>query len=282
MTSATFHAASDAADARALIRDGRHVRHTAGLAPGRLQANLAVVPEAAAADFLRFCLRNPRPCPVVSVGDPGDPCPPFLGEVDLRTDLPRYRVWRDGAMADEPTDLRNWWRDDLVAVLLGCSFTFERALDAAGLTPRHWEEDRTVPMYRTAIRCRDAGRFKEGMVVSMRPYPAAALPKVREICARYPLAHGAPIHAGDPARIGIADLARPDYGEAVTIRPGELPVFWACGVTPQNVALEARLDLFIAHAPGHMLVTDIPEDAEVPPPPALSASMPDPHRGAAP
>jgi uncharacterized protein YcsI (UPF0317 family) len=266
--------APDAQAARQAIRAGRHARHTAGLAPGRLQCNLAAIPEAAAADFLRFCLRNPRACPVVSVGDPGDPCPPFLGPVDLRTDLPRYRVWRDGVLVDEPTELRRWWRPDLVAVLLGCSFTFERALDAAGLTPRNWAEDRTVPMYRTTIPCAPAGRFAGGMVVSMRPYPPEMLGEVRAISARYPLAHGAPVHWGDPAAIGIADLGRPDHGEAVTIRPGEVPVFWACGVTPQEVALAARLPLFVAHAPGHMLITDVPEDAPVPPDPAPPLPVP--------
>lgn len=252
------------ADVRAAIRAGRHRRHTAGLAPGCLQTNLVILPERYALDFLRFCQRNPKPCPVVGITDTGDPVFHTLGDIDLRTDVPRYRVFRDGALAEEVDDIAGLWRDDLVGVALGCSFTFERALIEAGIPVRHIEEDRTVPMFRTNIACTPEGPFRGTMVVSMRPIPPGRVDEVFAICRRFPLAHGAPVHVGDPAAIGIADITAPDYGEAVTVRPGEVPVFWACGVTPQNVILAARPEICITHAPGHMLVTDVPEGAEVP------------------
>jgi len=259
---ATVPAGLGARQARALIRAGRHTRHTAGLAPGKLQANLAILPAGEALDFLRFCQRNPKPCPVVGVSDTGDPLLRTLGEdVDVRTDLPRYRVFRDGLLVEEPTDIGALWRDDLVAVALGCSFTFERALAAAGIPMRHIEEDRTVPMFRTSIACVPAGPFRGPMVVSMRPVRQARVGEVIETCRRYPHAHGAPVHVGDPSAIGIADLAAPDYGEPVLPRQGEVPVFWACGVTPQAALLNARPALAMTHAPGHMLITDMDEAA---------------------
>ncbi|MBJ3778449.1 putative hydro-lyase [Acuticoccus sp. 2012] len=252
-------------EARAAIRSGRHRRHTAGLAPGCLQANLAILPEAYALDFLRFCQRNPKPCPVVGITDTGDPIFRTLGaEVDVRTDVPRYRVFRDGVLDGEVDDLLGLWRDDLVAVALGCSFTFEHALAAAGIPMRHIDEDITVPMFRTDIACVPAGPFAGTMVVSMRPIPEDRVDEVKAICARYPLAHGGPVHVGDPAAIGIADIAAPDFGDSLPPRAGEVPVFWACGVTPQNVIVNARPDLCITHAPGHMLITDVDEGAETP------------------
>ncbi|MEO1104763.1 MAG: putative hydro-lyase [Pseudomonadota bacterium] len=248
--------------ARERIRVGAHTRHTAGLAPGKLQANLAIVPEAVALDFLRFCQRNPKPCPVVGITDTGDPLFRTLGDdIDVRTDVPRYRLHAHGALIDEPTDIGALWRDDLVAVALGCSFTFERALTAAGIPMRHIDEDVTVSMYRTNVALTPAGPFHGNMVVSMRPIPDARVTETIEICRAYPHAHGAPIHVGDPAAIGIRDLAKPDYGDPVIPRPGETPVFWACGVTPQNVLLNARPEICITHAPGHMLITDIDEAA---------------------
>lgn len=256
---------ADVAALRGEIRAGRHVRHTSGLAPGRLQCNLVIMPEEHALDFLRFCQRNPKSCPLVGVGETGDALLRTLGhDVDVRSDVPRYQVYRDGAAAEEVTDIGHLWRDDMVAFALGCSFTFERALAADGIALRHIEQDTTVPMYRTSIDCVPAGRFTGKMVVSMRPIAADDVSRAVDICTRFPLAHGAPVHVGAPDRIGIADIARPDWGEPVRIDPGEVPVFWACGVTPQSALVNARLPICITHSPGHMLITDIDDTAEVP------------------
>ena len=247
---------------RQAIRQGRYTGGTAGLAPGYVQANLVILPEREAYDFLVFCQRNPKPCPLIEVTDPGSPEPAGLAPgADLRSDVPRYRIYRDGRLETEVTDITQEWREDSVAFLLGCSFTFESALLQAGVPVRHIEESRIVPMFRTSLACRPAGRFRGPMVVSMRPIPAPLVPRAVTVTARYPMAHGSPLHIGDPARIGIADVHKPDWGEPPTILPGEEPVFWACGVTPQAVALEARLPLVITHAPGHMFITDLPDHA---------------------
>lgn len=252
-----------AADVRAAIRAGSYHGQTSGLAAGKLQCNLAILPERYALDFLRFCLRNPKPCPVVGVSDTGNPFLPTLGhDIDIRHDVPRYRVFRDGVLAEETTDIANLWTDDLVTVALGCSFTFENALMRAGIPVRHVETGRNVPMYRTNILLAPAGPFSGEMVVTMRPIPADQVTAAHQISARFPQAHGAPIATGDPADIGINDLAKPDWGESVDINPGEVPVYWACGVTPQNVLLDAKLPICITHAPGHMLIADVAEDAE--------------------
>ena len=245
------------AEVRAAIRRGEWDGPTAGLAPAFTQANLVVLPEADAFDFLRFCVRNPKPCPLLGVSEAGDRALPSLGaDLDIRTDIPRYRVWRDGELAEERTDVRGLWREDLVAFLIGCSFTFERALLDAGLPVRHVEQGVNVPMYRTARACRSAGRFSGPLVVSMRPMTPAQAEHAAEITARYPDVHGAPVHAGDPAELGIEDLGAPDYGDPVEVRDGEIPVFWACGVTPQAAAVASRPELMITHAPGHMFVSD--------------------------
>lgn len=243
---------------RALAAAGHLAGPTAGLALGYLQANLVVLPKELAFDFLLFCQRNPKPCPLLDVTDPGDPEPKGVAPgADLRTDLPRYCVYQNGKLVEEPTDLRSWWRDDLVSFLLGCSFTFEDALLKAGLPVRHIEMGRNVPMYRTSIVCAPAGAFHGNMVVSMRPMlPAHVIEAVR-ICERFPKAHGAPVHFGDPATIGVRDINRPDFGDAVETRSGEVPVFWACGVTPQAVVMEVKPPLAITHKPGHMFVTDV-------------------------
>ena len=252
-----------AAEIRKAIRSGAHTGHTAGLAPGYLQCHLAILPEAYALDFLRFCQRNPKPCPVVGVSETGDPMLPTLGhDIDIRTDVPKYRVFRDGALAEEVTDITDLWREDLVTVALGCSFTFENALMRAGIPVRHVEQGRNVPMYRSNIALQPAGRFGGNMVITMRPIPEGRVEDAHKISARYPQAHGAPIATGDPGTIGIASLDAPDYGDPVDIRPGEVPVYWACGVTPQNVLLQAKLPLCITHSPGHMLIADVAEDAE--------------------
>ena len=248
-------------EVRARLRQGWAPRTTAGLAPGHAQANLVILPQAAAYDFLLFCQRNPKPCPLLEVTEPGDPEPRLTAPgADLRTDLPRYRIFRDGLPAGEATHILDLWRPDFVAFLLGCSFTFEAAMQRAGLAVRHLEEGRTVPMYRTALACRPAGVFAGPLVVSMRPLPAGQVARAVQVTARYPLAHGAPVHVGDPAAIGIADLGRPDYGEAVTVHPGEVPLFWACGVTPQAAARQARPEVMITHAPGQMFVTDLRDE----------------------
>jgi uncharacterized protein YcsI (UPF0317 family) len=250
----------DAASARAAIRRGEWTGPTAGLAPGYTQANLVMLPEADAFDFLRFCVRNPKPCPVLEVTDPGSPEPEATAPgADLRTDVPRYRVYRDGEPDGEPTDVRDDWRDDLVAFLIGCSFTFERALMAEGLPVRHVEQGVNVPMYRTSRDCHPAGRFAGPLVVSMRPMMPEQAIRATQITSRYPTVHGAPVQVGDPEALGIADLQKPDYGDPVEVRPGEIPVFWACGVTPQAVAAASRPELMITHAPGHMFVTDVPD-----------------------
>ena len=246
------------AEVRAAIRAGELDGPTAALAPGFAQANLVVLPEADAFDFLRFCIANPRPCPVLEVLEPGtvEPVQTAPG-ADLRTDLPRYRVYQRGRLVAEPSVVE--WREDLVAFLIGCSFTFERALLAGGLPVRHIEQGVNVPMYRTSVACRPAGRFAGPLVVSMRPMTSAQAARATEITAPFTSAHGAPVHIGDPAALGITALDAPDYGDAVEVRDGEVPVFWACGVTPQAVAQASKPELMITHAPGHMFVTDLDE-----------------------
>jgi uncharacterized protein YcsI (UPF0317 family) len=245
-------------EVRQQIREGKWRQPTAGLAPGFVQANLVILPRDLAFDFLLFAQRNPKPCPVIEVTDVGSAEPKLSAPgADLRTDVPRYCVYRDGALASEVTDLRSVWRDDFVSFLLGCSFTFESALLQAGVPVRHIEEGRNVPMFITSIPCEPAGLFRGPLVVTMRPIPARLVARAVQISGRYPGVHGAPVHLGDPATIGIRDLQAPDFGDAVTIRPGEVPVFWACGVTPQAVAMQAKPSLMLTHAPGHMFITDL-------------------------
>lgn len=242
---------------RQRIRAGQWRHPTAGLAPGYTQANLAVVPRALAYDFLLFCQRNPRPCPLLEVLDPGDPEPrEFAPGADIRTDIPRYRVYRDGVFVEEVDDLKSHWRDDLVGFLLGCSFTFEHPLMDAGMRMRHIELGVNVPMFITNRPCKPAGVFHGPLVVSMRPLPVDDVVRAVQITSRFPAVHGAPVHVGDPAALGIRDLQRPDFGDAVPVTPGEMPVFWACGVTPQAVMMQAKPVLALTHAPGHMFISD--------------------------
>ena len=255
----------DAPAVRDAIRSGAYCGHTAGLALGRLQCNLVILPREFAADFARYCQRNPKPCPLAAASEPGDPSLPALGtDIDVRCDAPSYNVYRDGALAETHGDIRDLWRDDLVCFALGCSFTFERALTAAGFTMRHIELGRTVPMFRANIQTRPSGPFGGEMVVSMRPLPAGRVDEAADICRRFPGAHGAPVHSGDPSAIGIADIAKPDWGDAVDVNDGETPAFWACGVTPQNAVLSAAIPFCVSHTPGCMLITDAPEDAGFP------------------
>lgn len=250
--------AAPPAEARLLCREGGWTGPTAGMAPGHVQGNLVVLPEVLADDFLRFCQRNPRPCPLIGVSEPGEFLLPELGEgLDIRTDLPRYRVWRDGVPVEEPTSILHHWRDDLVTFVIGCSFSFEEALLAAGVPVRHIACNSNVPMYRTNQPCRPAGPFAGPLVVSMRPMRPPDAIRAVQVTSRFPSVHGAPIHLGLPEAIGIADLSRPDYGDPVEVRPDELPVFWACGVTPQAVLERAKPPFAITHAPGCMIVTDL-------------------------
>jgi uncharacterized protein YcsI (UPF0317 family) len=249
------------AEVRAACRDGSWTAPTCGLADGFAQANLVVLPRALAFDFLLFCQRNPKPCPLLEVTEPGDPVPRQVApDADLRTDLPRYRVWRHGQLVDEPSDITRYWQSDFVSFVIGCSFTFEAAMLRTGLPVRHIEQGVNVPMFRTNIACRSAGIFHGPLVVSMRPLTPSDAIRAVQITSRYPSVHGAPVHVGDPQSIGIADLSRPDFGDAVRIDHGEVPVFWACGVTPQAAIMAAKPPLVITHSPGCMFVTDVRDE----------------------
>jgi uncharacterized protein YcsI (UPF0317 family) len=245
-------------EARARFRAGLR-QPTAGWAPGYTQANLIAVPAELADDLRLFAERNPKPCPLLDMTAPGEVTTRLAEGADLRTDLPAYRVWEDGRCVAEVTDATPFWRDDLVAFLIGCSFTFEAALIDAGVPVRHVELGVNVPMFRTNRACEPAGPFSGPLVVSMRPIPAPLVALATEVTARYPAVHGAPVHVGDPGALGIADLTRPDFGDCVPVNDGEVPVFWACGVTPQAVVMASRPPFAISHAPGHMFVSDIPD-----------------------
>ncbi len=247
-----------AQQARTRIRRGEWASHTSGLAQGYVQGNVVILPQAYANDFLLYCQRNPKPCPLLAVGEVGQAKLPSLGQdIDICTDVPRYRVWSHGVLDGEPTDISSLWRGDLVSFVLGCSFSFEQALIDAGLPMRHLVQNRNVAMYRSSIATQAAGPFSGPMVVSMRPFKAADAIRAIQITSRFPNVHGAPVHMGDPAQIGISDLAKPDYGDAVDVLADEIPVFWACGVTPQAAITQARPDFCITHAPGAMLITDL-------------------------
>ncbi len=246
-----------AAELREQIRSGDITGNTSGLGAGYVQCNLAIMSQEYAADFLRFCQANPKPCPLIAVSSaPGDTSLPGVGTMDIRTDVPSYRVFRDGVAEGDVPDIKDLWQDDFVTFALGCSFSFEEALQAAGLEVRNVTEGVNVPMYRTSIPCLPAGPFEGNMVVSMRPFKAADAIRAIQICSRFPAVHGAPVHFGDPSQIGIADISNPDFGDAVSIGDDEVPVFWACGVTPQVALESARLPIAITHSPGCMLITD--------------------------
>lgn len=247
------------AEVRAMIRTGEITGQTSGMCDGYAQANLAILPKDLAFDFLLFTQRNKKPCPVLDVTEAGSPVPRLTAPgADIRTDIPRYRIYRKGELTDEVTDISSFWRDDLVAFLLGCSFSFEAPMIEAGLEVRHITDHHNVPMYKTNIECVPAGVFHGPMVVSMRPMKPADAIRAVQITTRMPFVHGAPIHIGDPEAIGIHDIDKPDFGDPSEIRSGEVPVFWACGVTPQAVAMAVKPEFMITHAPGHMFITDIP------------------------
>ncbi len=247
---------------REAIRRGEWTGYTAAMAPRYTQANLVILPQANAFDFLRFCLANPKPCPLLEVTDPGDPEPKLTAPgADLRTDVPRYRVFRKGELVDEVTDISHYWQDDFVGFLLGCSFTFEGALVDAGIPVRGLEaETPTFTAFVTGIQTAPAGIFHGPMVVTMRPMAPTDVVRAVQVTSRYPRVHGAPVHVGDPAAIGIADLSKPDFGDAVEVRPGEVPVYWGCGITPQAVALACGVEFMITHAPGSMFITSLRDE----------------------
>lgn len=245
-------------DARREIRAGRFRGDTSSIAPGYVQANLAILPQRWAHDFLLFCQRNPKPCPLLGVSEPGQVSIPGLAkDLDIRRDVPGFRLWRDGQRAEDVPSLADLWEPDWVTFAIGCSFSFEQALIAHGVSVRNIEQNVNVSMYVTNIPTAAAGPFGGPLVVTMRPMKPDDVIRAVQITSRYPKVHGAPIHLGDPATIGIRDLARPDFGEAVEIREGEIPVYWACGVTPQMAVQQARLPICATHIPGHMLVTDL-------------------------
>lgn len=250
------------AEARRLIRSGAWTRPTTGLASGYVQANLVIVPRSWAEEFELFCHRNPQAAPLLDRTEPGDPRPATVAPAaDLRSDIPRYRVYRRGELAEEPEHIYAHWQDDFVAFLLGCSFSVERALFEHGVPLRHIEQGKNVAMYRTGVPCVATTRLHGPLVVSMRPIKREMVDSVVQITAHYPRAHGAPIHVGDPAQLGIDDLGQPDWGDAIDVEEGEVPVFWACGVTPQAVIIAVKPEIAITHAPGHMFITDWPDSA---------------------
>jgi uncharacterized protein YcsI (UPF0317 family) len=243
--------------ARLAIRAGKHRGSTSGLAPGFVQGNLAILPKSIAGDFLRFAQLNPKPCPIIGTSAPGDWRVPELGEdLDIRTDIPRYRVWKNGEIVAEPDNIKDVWRDDLVSFVIGCSFSFEEALMADGIEMRHIALNKTVPMFRTSVETKPAGPFHGPMVMSMRPMTPAHAIRAVQITTRFPSVHGAPVHIGKPEMIGIKDIMKPEWGDGVPIGDDEIPVFWACGVTPQSVIMAAKPEFCITHYPGTMLVTD--------------------------
>ncbi|MBU2960290.1 putative hydro-lyase [Citreicella sp. C3M06] len=249
-----------APEVRQVLRANAYFGHTAGLCTGRLQCNLVILPAADGVDFQRFCQENPVFCPLIAASAPGETGFADLGaDIDLRSDLPLYFVYRPGQAVERVQDIKALWRDDFMAFAVGCSFTFENALMRAGVEMRHVTEDVTVPMYRSNIATTPVGRFGGPAVVSMRPIPKERADDVRRICQAFPHAHGAPVHIGDPAEIGITDITSPDWGAAVTIKDGEVPAFWGCGVTTQVALSNAAPEIAITHAPGAMLITDADE-----------------------
>ncbi|MGM0776170.1 MAG: putative hydro-lyase [Bacillota bacterium] len=245
-------------EARKFIRSKEWDKPTAGMANGYIQANLAILPKDLAFEFLLFSQRNPKSCPIIDVTEPGSPVPMLSApNADIRTDLPKYRIYKNGVLSEELSDITSYWNDDMVAFLIGCSFTFEEALLKNNIPIRHIEENRNVPMFKTNIDSVKAGRFEGPMVVSMRPMTEKEAIRAVQVTSRFPSVHGAPVHIGNPEAIGINNIHQPDFGDAVTIKDGEVPVFWACGVTPQAVAMHVKPEIMITHAPGHMFITDL-------------------------
>lgn len=245
-------------EVRKLIREGKITCQTSGMCLGYAQANLVIVPKDIAYDFLLFTQRNPKSCPLLEVGDVGDKFLKYLGkDINIAKDIPKYRIYKKGELIGEYTDIEKFWREDFVSFLIGCSFSFESELLEVDIPVRHIEEGCNVPMFKTNINCNEAGIFKGKMVVSMRPIPKDKIVKSVLVSGSMPKVHGAPIHIGNPEDIGIKDINKPDFGDKVTIKEGEVPVFWPCGVTPQSVIMNVKPEIVITHSPGHMLITDI-------------------------
>jgi len=242
---------------RKKIRDGEHTGPTSGIAGDKVQANLAILPKEYAFDFLLFAIRNSKPVPIIEVLEAGEFVSRYAKNSDIRTDIPQYNIYKNGELTETVSDIKKCWRDDFVTFLIGCSFTFEQAILDAGISIKHIDEGRNVAMYKTNIETEPAGGFKGNTVVSMRPFKKSLVDKVTEITNEFPNMHGGPVHAGDPKEIGIRNIDKPDYGDSIEIAEDEVPVFWACGVTPQNVVLNAKPEILISHAPGHMFITDI-------------------------
>ncbi|MFC5591970.1 putative hydro-lyase [Sporosarcina soli] len=253
-----YYAMISPVEIRELIRKQEITGPTAGMSKGFAQANLVILKKEHAFDFLLFCQRNPKPCPLLDVTEPGSFHPSKIAkDADIRKDIPKYRIYKDGVYTEEVTDITEYWEDDMVGFLLGCSFTFETPMLENGIPIRHIEENCNVPMYKTNIQCEKAGMFEGPTVVSMRPMTPEDAIRAIQITTNLPGVHGAPIHIGDPSQIGIQDISKPDFGDAVTIKEGEVPVFWACGVTPQAVAMQSKPSIMITHAPGHMFISDL-------------------------
>ena len=249
-------------EVRKLIRDGEINYHTSGMCDGYAQANLCILPYSDAYDFLLFIQRNPKSCPILEVGDTGSRLIKTMADnADVAKDIPKYRVYKKGVLAEERTDISDLWQEDFVYFLIGCSFSFESELLASDIPVRHIEEGRNVPMFITNIDCEPAGKFHGKLVVSMRPIPSALVAKASAVTAQMPRVHGSPIHVGNPEAIGIKDVMKPDFGDSVTLRDGEIPVFWCCGVTPQSVVMSSKPEIAITHAPGHMFITDVKNTA---------------------
>lgn len=242
---------------RKKIRDGEHTGPTSGIAGDKVQANLAILPKEYAFDFLLFAIRNSKPVPIIEVLEAGEFVSRYAKNSDIRTDIPQYNIYKNGELTETVSDIKKYWRDDFVTFLIGCSFTFEQAILDAGISIKHIDEGPNVAMYKTNIETEPAGVFKGNTVVSMRPFKKSLVDKVTEITNEFPNMHGGPVHAGDPKEIGIRNIDKPDYGDSIEIAEDEVPVFWACGVTPQNVVLNAKPEILISHAPGHMFITDI-------------------------
>lgn len=252
------YSAMSPAEVRQLIREEKITGQTSGMCAGYAQANLLILPREYAYDFLLFAQRNPKSCPVLEVGDVGSRATKFMANgADIATDIPKYRVYENGVLTGEYTNIDKFWRDDFVYFLIGCSFSFEAELLEGGVPVRHIEENKNVPMFLTNIECERAGIFHGKMVVSMRPIPQDKVIKAVTVTASMPRVHGSPIHIGDPAAIGIKDISKPDFGDSVTVNEGEVPVFWCCGVTPQSAVMSAKPSIAISHAPGHMFITDV-------------------------
>lgn len=247
------------AEVRRAIREGRWRSNTKRLALGHHQANVTIVPERYAFDFMRFCFRNPKPLPLLEVTEPGEPVPrKSAPDADLRTDVGEYLVLRDGEVAERRHSIAELWRKDHVAFLTGCNLSLDRVMLEAGIPLPHLHSEEAFPaQYRSSIECTPAGAFRGPLVVSLRPVPDALVVPLVELTSRYALSHGAPVHIGDPAAIGVRDLAKVDWGRQNVMPPGHTPMFWACGITAQAAAIASRIPEMIVHAPGRLFVTDL-------------------------